>query len=69
MISNKAAAYVLLLTRVQSKSDTKMNLYGLFKTEAAIVQATPQGLQTDLDGDAGTDLGILRWITEVSGGR
>ena len=54
---------------VQSKSDTKINLYGLFNTEAAIVQATPQKLQTVLDGAAGTDLGIVRWITEIADGR
>ena len=35
---------------VQSKSDTRMKRYGLFNTEAAIVDVEQAALQMDLQG-------------------
>jgi len=39
-LPDKADPYTLMLTIVQSRSDTKINLYGLFNTEAAMAETT-----------------------------
>ena len=39
----------MMLTIVQSRSDTSMNLYGLFNTEAAMAEATQRALVAGLD--------------------
>ncbi len=38
-----------MLTIVQSRSDTRINLYGLFNTEAAMAEATQRALVASLD--------------------
>ncbi len=48
-LPDKADPYTLMLTIVQSRSDTRINLNGLFKTEAAMAEAAQRALIAGLD--------------------
>ncbi len=48
-LPDRADPYTLMLTIVQSRSDTRMNLYNLFNTDAAMAEATQRALVAGLN--------------------